>query len=64
MPPKLTTSRLEAVVTSRSDLFCTVMIADPADPELLPVFGSNVLEVTDGVFARAVPSATEALNVA
>jgi hypothetical protein len=40
------------------------MIADPADPELLLVFGSGVLEVTDGVFARAVPSATVVLNVA
>ena len=52
------------MVTSRSDLFCTVMVVDPADPELLPVFGSDVLEVTDGVFARFVPSATVALNVA
>jgi hypothetical protein len=40
------------------------MVADPADPELLLVFGSNVLEVTEGVFARLVPSATVALNVA
>ncbi len=40
------------MVTSRSDLFCTVMLVDPADPELLLVFGSDVLEVTDGVFAR------------
>jgi hypothetical protein len=55
---------LDAVVTRRSDLFCTVMLVDPADPELLLVFGSDVLEVTDGVFARAVPSGTEALNTA
>jgi hypothetical protein len=60
----LTAVRLDAVVTSRSDLFCTVMLVDPADPELLVVSGSKVLEVTEGVFARAVPSATEALNVA
>ena len=52
------------MVTSRSDLFCTVMLADPADPELLLVSGSDVLEVTDGVFARVVPSVTVALNVA
>jgi hypothetical protein len=52
------------MVTCRSDLFCTVMTADPADPELLPVFGSDVLEVTEGAFARLVPSATVALNVA
>lgn len=58
------TGSTKVVVTRRSDLFCTVMIADPADPELLPVFGSAVLEVTDGVFTRVVPSATEALNVA
>ena len=52
------------MVTSRSDLFCTVMVADPADPVLLPVFGSAVLEVTDGAFTRVVPSATVVLNVA
>jgi hypothetical protein len=40
-----------------------VMIADAADPELLVVSGSGVLEVTDGVFAK-VPSAAVALNVA
>ena len=45
-------------------MFCTVMVADPADPELLPVFGSAVLDVTDGVFTRFVPSATVALKVA
>ena len=52
------------MVTSRSDLFCTVMLTDPADPELLLVSGSCVLDVTDGVFARVVPSATVVLNVA
>jgi hypothetical protein len=55
---------LDWVVTSRSDLFCTVMVADPADPELLVVSGSVVLEVTDGVFARVAPSLTVVLKVA
>jgi hypothetical protein len=40
------------------------MIADPADPELLVVFGSGVLEDTDGVFARVAPSVAVVLNVA
>jgi len=44
--------------------FCTVMLADPADPELLLGSGSDTLEVTDGVFARVVPSVIVALNVA
>src|SRR4030095_1888513 len=33
-----TAVRLAFSVTNKSDLFCTVMLADPADPELLPVF--------------------------
>jgi hypothetical protein len=40
------------------------MVADPADPELLLVSGSAVLDVTDGAFTRLVPSGTVALNVA
>ena len=40
------------MVTDKSDLFRTVIVVDPADPVLLPVFGSFALEVTDGVFAR------------
>ena len=60
----MTAVRLDCVVTSRSDLFCTMMLADPADPELLLVSGSDVLDVTDGVFTRVVPSVTVAPNVA
>jgi hypothetical protein len=52
------------VVTNRSDLFCAVMVAVSADPELLLLFGSNVLEVTDGVLATVVPSATLVFSVA
>jgi hypothetical protein len=55
---------LDWVVKSRSDLFCTVMLTDPADPEFLVVFRSDVPEVTDGVFARIAPSVTVVLNVA
>jgi hypothetical protein len=40
------------------------MLADPADPELLLVFGSDVLEVTEGVLVTAVPSATLLFKVA
>jgi hypothetical protein len=40
------------------------MLVDPTDPELLAVSGSDVLEVTDGVFARVAPSITVVLNVA
>jgi hypothetical protein len=40
------------------------MIADPADPELLVVSGSGVLEVTEGVFARVAPSVIAVLNIA
>jgi hypothetical protein len=40
------------------------MTADAADPELLLVSGSDVLEVTDGVFVRFAPSLTVVLNVA
>jgi len=45
-------------------LFSTVMLAVLADPELSLGSGSDVLEVTDGVLARVVPSVTVALNVA
>jgi len=41
-----------------------VMIADAADPELLVLSGSGVLEVTDGVFARFGTSTIVGLNVA
>ena len=60
----LTTSRLDVVVTTRSDLFSTVMLVDPAGPELLLVSGSNVLEVTDGALTRVVPSGTAAPKTA
>jgi hypothetical protein len=35
-----------------------------ADPELLLVFGSSVLDVTDAVLVTFVPSATLEFNVA
>lgn len=52
------------MVTTRSDLFCTVMVEEPADPELLLVSGSGVLVVTDGLFTIAVPSEAVGFNVA
>jgi hypothetical protein len=40
------------------------MVVDPADPELLLLSGSDVLDVTDGVFTRVAPSLTMAPNMA
>jgi hypothetical protein len=52
------------VVTDRSDLFCTVIVVELPDPVLLLASGSDVLDVTDGVFTRFVPSVIVVLNVA
>ena len=64
VPPKLITLTLDAVVSSRSDLFSTAIFTDVADPELLLLSGSGVLELTEGVFTRFVPSVTVVPNVA